>query len=94
MLTVGLIPGSILCLVVLIKFLINTRTTFYRNMLIRSLLVVGLSGIIYTIPGLTMVRIFFRNHPDYIEAYEKAMDNPDDKELYRRAEEIRQKISN
>lgn len=93
MLTVGLIPGSILCLVVLIKFLIKREITFYREMLVRSLLVVGLSGIIYVIPGLTMVKTFFRNHPDYIEAYEKALNNPDDKELYRRAEEIREKIS-
>ncbi len=94
MLTVGLIPGSILFLVVLIKFFINTSATFYRNMLVRSLLIVGLSGIIYVTPGLTMVKIFFRNHPDYIEAYERAMNNPDDKELYRRAEEIREKIKN
>ncbi|MBV6643604.1 MAG: hypothetical protein KI791_22990 [Cyclobacteriaceae bacterium] len=94
MLGVGLIPGSILCLVVLIKFLIKRETPFYRGMLVRSLLVVGLAGIIYTIPSLTMVKTFFRNHPDYIEAYEKAMNDPDDKELYRIAEEIREKIKN
>lgn len=94
LLIVGLIPGSILCLVVLIKFLIKRETPFYRGMLVRSLLVVGLAGIIYTIPSLTLVKTFFRNHPDYIEAYEKAMNDPDDKELYRRAEEIRERIKN
>ncbi len=33
------------------------------------------------IPDLTFAKFQFRNHPDYIRAYEKHLKNPEDQEL-------------
>ena len=93
MLIAGLCAGCLFLLIILIRFLINRGNTFYRDMVVRSLLILSLSGILYSVSGLTLVKIFYRNHPEYIQAYEKAANNPDDMDLQRQAEEIREKIT-
>ena len=93
MLIAGLCAGCLFLLIILIRFLINRGNTFYRDMVVRSLLILSLSGILYSVSGLTLVKIFYRNHPEYIQAYEKAANNPNDMDLQRQAEEIREKIT-
>ncbi|MEQ9217848.1 MAG: hypothetical protein RLO17_07400 [Cyclobacteriaceae bacterium] len=93
MLIVGLYSGSLFLLIILIKLFMNRETTFYRDMVVRSLLILSLSGILYSVSGLTLVKIFYRNHSKYIQAYERAANNPADMELQQKAEEIRSNIS-
>ena len=60
-------------------------------MLVRTILIVGLSGILVATPGLTLVKIFFRDNPEYIKAYELAAQNPNNQDLQIKAEEAREK---
>ncbi|MEP4534727.1 MAG: hypothetical protein ABJ004_16670 [Cyclobacteriaceae bacterium] len=94
MLTIGLTAGSLFFIVTLIKYFMNRVSSFHRNMLVRTILIVGLSGILVATPSLTLVKIFFRDNPEYINAYQLANQNPNDQDLRRKAEEAREKGNN
>lgn len=91
MLTTGFKIGILFLVITLIKYLKNRESTFLKIMAIRAIIIIGLSGISFVTPGLTLVKIFFRNNPEYIEAYEQAAMNPNDKNLQLKAEEAREK---
>ncbi len=95
MLITGLVAGGpFLLIIIIVKYFFSTReSSFYRNMIIRSIVIVGISGILYVTPGLVLVKIFYRSHPDYIQAYEQASNNPNDEELQRKAEVVREKMN-
>jgi len=90
MLTIGLTAGTLFFVVTLVKYFINRDSSFHKNMIIRSVIIVGLSGILVVTPGLTLVKVFYRDNPEYIKAYEQAAMNPDDRDLQLKAEEARE----
>tara|TARA_B100000609_G_C17114940_1_gene381763 strand:+ start:61 stop:252 length:192 start_codon:yes stop_codon:yes gene_type:complete len=50
----------------------------------------ALMGVIFiSVSGLTLVKVFYRDNPAYIEAYEQLMQDPRNEELQRKAEEAR-----
>lgn len=91
MLIIGLTSGAILFVVILFKYRINKNSRYSRKILIRSIIWLPISSLLYLTPGLTLVKIFHRNDPEYIEAYERAAMSPSDEELWRKADEARKR---
>ncbi len=94
MLIAGLLPGILFLAVSLFLYFKNRESSFLKSMVIRTIVILAVSGILYATPGLTLVKVFHRNNPAYIEAYEELLKNPRDEELQRKAEELREKTEN
>ena len=88
MLMVGTISTLIFLVVVLIKFIRN-RSNFLLSMLKRTVIWALMGVIFISVSGLTLVKVFYRDNPAYIEAYEQLMQDPRNEELQRKAEEAR-----
>ena len=91
MLTIGLTAGMLFLIVSSIKYLVNRDSSLLRNMLLRTIIIISVSGILAVTPSLSLVKVFYRDHPKYIKAYEKATLNPNDRDLQIEAEEAREK---
>lgn len=72
-----LIPVSILAAFKLII----TRAPFYLKIMIRAFSVVAVGILFLFLSTTDIVKIEFRNHPDYIKAYEQYIVNPQDDSL-------------
>jgi len=80
MLINGLVPTLIVLIIALIKYF-KTKGKFYIGILKRTA-IIGTLGLLFVFTSsLTFVKIRFRNHPDYIKAYEMYLNNPEDEEL-------------
>ncbi|MDP4227049.1 MAG: hypothetical protein Q8910_11775 [Bacteroidota bacterium] len=76
----GLVPSLIVLVIALIKYF-KAKGEFYIGIL-KRIAIIGTFGLLFIcISDLTIVKIQFRDHPDYIKAYEMYLDNPQDKEL-------------
>lgn len=93
MLSVGITTGLILLIVTTIRYF-AVKGQFFKMMLRRTLIWVTLGITLYLIPGINLVKIFHRDNPEYIEAYQKSIENPDDRELLIKADEARRKKNN
>lgn len=81
----GLILTSIVLVISIVKFF-KTRSNFYV-MIFKRIAVIGILGLIlFFTPALTIVKFQFRNHPDYIKAYEQYGINPKDEMLSHKVE--------
>lgn len=76
----GLISTLIILILVLIKYF-KTKSNFYKQLLIRILIIGGIGLITNLVSDLTIIKIQYRNHPDYIKAYELYKSNPQDELL-------------
>jgi hypothetical protein len=82
-LQIGLMSSAIVLVFAVFKFLQN-KEQFYKGVIVR-LLIFGIVGIaLYGLSPIDMERIKYGNHPEYLEAFEQYMQNPDDDELYRK----------
>ncbi|HON20965.1 MAG TPA: hypothetical protein PLW70_06510 [Bacteroidales bacterium] len=80
MLIDGLVPTFIILIIALIKYF-KTKGKFYIEILKRTAIIGALGLLFFYTSTLTIVKIRFRNHPDYIKAYEMYLNNPEDEEL-------------
>ncbi len=92
-LSVGIIGLFISLIVSIIKFK-KTNSSFYKNVVIRIALYSILGLTLLIIPREKMIEIKYRKYPGYIEAVKKSMADPDNKDLWKKAEEEKQKIYN
>jgi hypothetical protein len=82
----GLITSLILLIIILIKYSKN-KDDFY-TMILKRLIIIGGFGLIMILTSdLTIIKIQFRNHPDYIKAFELYQINPNN-ESYQKNLEI------
>tara|TARA_Y100000590_G_C15293588_1_gene853526 strand:- start:68 stop:649 length:582 start_codon:yes stop_codon:yes gene_type:complete len=72
--------------------LFMTRDSFYGNILKRTVTYGLVAFIIYLLPEFTLLEYRFRDYPDYVEAYKKAIKNPRDMELWDEVNKEREKI--
>lgn len=94
MIIIGLTTGILLVIVASVKFWRNNKSELLKGILTRSVIWIALAGILILTPKATLVKIFYRNHPEYVEAYEQAVMNPDDEELQYNLEKAREKLDN
>lgn len=80
----GLVPTLIVLVIALVKY-IKTKGVFYIRILKRIAIIGTLGLILFCLSNLTITKIRYRNHPEYIKAYELYLENPQN-------EEIRQKL--
>jgi|GEM_PF-313366 hypothetical protein len=88
-LSIGLISLAVVTLVGLIKY-IKTRSAFYIG-IFKRVAIFGVLGLtfLYT-PKTVIIDFKYRNHPAYLNALKLAMENPDNKELWEKADEERE----
>lgn len=92
MLTFG-ISGIILVSIVCFFKHYKTSAKVYKNLLIRNAIIGGFGLLFTIIPDILIVDIKFRNQPAYLAAFKAAMADPNNSELWRKAEEVRRKES-
>jgi len=84
----GLVP---ILIITVVKFF-NSKSTFYKNMLSR-LLIIGFSGVILLFTkSEQLLEMKYRNYPNYVEAEKKLMNDPMNKELQELVREERMKM--
>lgn len=69
-LIVSIFSGVVILIISLIK-LFKTKANYYKNAIIKIGIASSISILMLVIPNLTWVKIRFRNHPKYIEVYER-----------------------
>ena len=79
-LIVGLGISSLMLMIALTGWT-QSKSDFYKRILKRIAIIGGLVLITAIVPDLTITKIQFRNHPDYIKAYEAYLKNPDNEEI-------------
>ncbi len=67
---------------VVICLLRRNGELFYKRMLVRSCIWLLLGATMLAIPGVTLLRLQYRNYPAYLKAREAHMKDPDNRELY------------
>jgi hypothetical protein len=90
-----LISGLIPCLIILVFAFIKynqTKTALYKNMLLRAVFFGAIGAVLFMSSDLTIVRYQYRNHPDYVKAYEQYTANPTDPTLKQNLSNEYQKI--
>ncbi|MEM9325893.1 MAG: hypothetical protein AAGA85_09560 [Bacteroidota bacterium] len=65
---------------------------FARGLFRRAAVWVVLAFALYMTPGVVLVEAFYRQHPEYIEAYKRAAADPQNERLQWEAEEIRSQL--
>ena len=89
----NLYSGLIFCLIILliatIRY-IRHKDKFYVRLFKRIAIVGGLGLILALTPDLTLAKIQFRNHPNYIKAYEAFLKDPQNQELKQKMDLERQ----
>lgn len=60
----------------------NSPDPYYRQIFKRIAIYGGLALAVYLLPSETRVEIQYRNHPAYLEAYKKALQDPNNQELW------------
>jgi hypothetical protein len=74
---------TLIILVVTLNKYLKTKGECYIRIL-KRIVIIGIVGLILIcLPDLTIVKFQFRNHPEYIKAYELYKDNPNNEELRR-----------
>ncbi len=76
----GLVTTMIVLIIALIKYY-KCKDNYYKRIFKRIAIIGGLGLLLTVLPELTLEKIQFHNHPDYIKAYEKHLNNPESKEL-------------
>jgi hypothetical protein len=79
----GLICTLIVLIIALIKFYKN-KSEFYSRIFKRIAIIGGFGLILAITPDITIAKIQFRNHPDYINALENYNNNPQSQELWQK----------
>lgn len=91
-LSAGLAGLTIVVIIGTIKYSKN-RSEFYTEIFKRIVIFGGLGLVLTVIPKTSWVELKYRENPDYVDAYKKAMADPDNKELRKNVEVERQKMN-
>jgi uncharacterized protein len=76
MLIIGLVPGAVILVIAFIK-LLTTKNSYYTGVMIRMGAALLISMILCAVSNVTLVKIYHRDNPAYIELYEKLQQDPD-----------------
>lgn len=91
-LNAGLVGLLIVVIIGKIKYSKN-RSEYYTRIFKRIVIFGGLGLVLMLFPKTSWVELKYRENPDYVDAYKKAMADPDNKELRENVEVERQKMN-
>lgn len=87
----GLVITLIVLLISFIRFMKN-KNDFYKR-IFKRIALFGEFGLILALTSdITIEKIIYRNHPDYINAFVDSKENPDNTELWEKAKYERDKV--
>lgn len=89
-LAVGVIGLAIVLIVGAIKYSM-TKSKYYTGIFKRIAVYGGLGLILLILPRHTWLEFKYRNHPGYVEAFKKAMADPDNQELWDKVDQEQEK---
>ncbi len=90
-LSLGLFGLAVVTILGAIKYS-KSKSNYYTKIFSRVAIIGGLGLIVFLLPETSLVEFQYRNHPAYVEAYKKAMANPNNKELWDNVQAERQKM--
>lgn len=93
MLLISFVGMLIIFIVALIKNL-KKPSKFYQNVLLRCAVYGGVACFFFFTKASTFIAIKYRDYPEYVKAFEKAMEDPSNDELWQKVDEEREKIDN
>lgn len=85
----GLVLTGIIFLIAFI-FYSRNKTAFYKNIFLRIAIIGGFGLLLFMTPNNTLIDIYYPNHPEYREAFKKAIANPQDKNLWDEVDRLRE----
>jgi hypothetical protein len=91
----SIIMGLTLILIIMTISLFKywkTRSKYYKNILIRIVIIASIGLVVLFIPRTKYIEFKFRDHPAYLEAYKKAIADPQNEILWENVDKERQKI--
>lgn len=92
MLTIGLLTSAIVLPLAVFRYS-KTKSAFFKRVIIR-MTIWGVLGLIFLpISSLSIQKLQYRNHPQYIEMLNELDENPEDESLRKRAEQERWRIT-
>ena len=74
-------------LLVLVKY-VKTKSVFYRNMLIRVLVIGGFGLFLFLLPPFAILEHYYKDNPEYLEAEKELAKDPENRELQEKAQEL------
>lgn len=89
-LSFGLILLVIIMILSIVKFMKN-NSSFYKMIMLRITLFGSFALLLFAIPQMALVKIKYRNDPTLIEAFRKALENPENEKLRDDIEKEREK---
>jgi hypothetical protein len=92
---INLFVGIIVCLTIIIIIAIRRKDkykVYYNGLLIRLVAVTILCVALYFLPSITLIRMIYRNEPTYLEACERASQDPRNEQLQQQKEQARQEL--
>jgi hypothetical protein len=90
-LSIGLFGLAVVTILGAIKYS-KSKSNYYTKIFSRVAIIGGLGLIVFLLPKTSLVEFQYRNHPAYVEAYKKAMADPNNKELWDNVQAERQKM--
>jgi hypothetical protein len=87
----GLIGLFFISIIGGIKFL-KDRSWYYKRIFVRIAIFGGIGLAIGLVPETTWLELRFKEHPEYVEAMKRAMESPENNELWETVEAQRQKM--
>lgn len=79
-LIISIFSGVVILIISFIKYF-KSKANYYKNAIIKISISTSLSILMLLVPNLTFVKIKFRNHPKYIEVYERYEKDPSNIDL-------------
>ncbi len=91
-LLIGLLPIGLILIVAAI-FYFRDKTEFYSRIFKRITIYGGLGLLLYLTPTSTLVDIYYRDNPDFAELFNKVLEDPENEELRKQLNQMREEIS-
>ena len=88
-LVTGLIVLSIAAAISVIMYLTKRKEQFYLSIIKRAAIVGGITAFFLFLPQKQQIEMYYRDYPEYVELYHKALDDPDNLELWQKVDEER-----
>jgi len=92
MLYVGLTWLGLVFVVIITRVLKSGVNPYYRGILTRLIPIASFCLLMYLTPVEKQIDFFYRNHPEYAQAYKEYLQDPDNEELFKKVEEERNKM--
>ena len=65
----------------------------FKNIIVRIAVITGIGISVFLIPTKTLIEIYYRNNPEFVEIYKQSIDDPNNAELYEKLQHERKQMN-